>query len=102
MKIKYIELKNFRQFKDLRLEFSTDTSKNVTIVMGNNGTGKTTLAQAFSWCLYGETSFKIKKVLNKEVEENLKINYGVSVVVKMKVHMKLLEHKIIIKKRMVI
>ena len=82
MKIKYIELKNFRQFKDLRLEFSTDTSKNVTIVMGNNGTGKTTLAQAFSWCLYGETSFKIKKVLNKEVEENLKINYGVSVVVK--------------------
>ena len=82
MRITSIELKNFRQLKEAKFEFSTDINKNVTIIMGNNGTGKTTLAQAFSWCLYGETSFKIKKVLNKEVEENLKINYGVSVVVK--------------------
>ena len=50
--------------------------------MGNNGTGKTTLAQAFSWCLYGETSFKIESVLNKEVENNLESGYGTLVEVK--------------------
>lgn len=79
MKIKFIELLNFRQLKNARIDFSTDEDKNVTIVMGNNGTGKTTLAQAFSWCLYGETSFKIKSILNKEIENNLSNNDGVFV-----------------------
>lgn len=82
MKIRYIELKNFRQIKNAKLEFSTDDIKNVTIVMGNNGTGKTTLAQAFTWCLYGETSFKIKKVLNKDIENKLQEGYGTIVCVK--------------------
>lgn len=82
MKIIYMELKNFRQLKNAKIEFSTDEYKNVTIIMGNNGTGKTTLAQAFSWCLYGETNFKIKDVLNKDVEKNLENNFGTSVEVK--------------------
>ena len=82
MRITYIELKNFRQLKDARFEFSTDIQKNVTIIMGNNGTGKTTLAQAFSWCLYGETSFKIKEVLNKEIETKLESGFGTIVEVK--------------------
>ena len=82
MRITSIELKNFRQLKEAKFEFSTDINKNVTIIMGNNGTGKTTLAQAFSWCLYGETSFKIESVLNKEVENNLESGYGTLVEVK--------------------
>lgn len=71
MLFKSIRLKNFRQFKDLYIEFSLDPIKNVTIVSGNNGAGKTTLAQAFTWCLYGETSFKISSLLNKESEINI-------------------------------
>lgn len=82
MRITSIELKNFRQLKDAKIDFSIDTDKNVTIIMGNNGTGKTTLAQAFSWCLYGETSFKIESVLNKEIENSLENGYGTSVEVK--------------------
>ena len=35
MLIKYIKLKNFRQFKgEHKINFSTDKEKNVTIVMG--------------------------------------------------------------------
>ncbi|MFR4479648.1 MAG: AAA family ATPase, partial [Fusobacterium sp.] len=71
MKIEYIKLENFRQFKDVKIDFSTDNEKNVTMIMGNNGSGKTTLAQAFTWCLYGETSFLIKDLLNKEKEREL-------------------------------
>lgn len=36
------------------MEFSCDPEKNVTVVMGDNTFGKTTLAQAFRWGLYGE------------------------------------------------
>lgn len=73
MKLDYIKINNFRQFKDIKLEFSKDPKKNITIIMGNNGAGKTTLAQAFFWCFYGETSFKSKDLLNSEELEKLKI-----------------------------
>lgn len=79
MKIKSIELKNFRQFENLKINFSTDVNKNVTIVMGNNGSGKTTLAQAFTWCLYGITNFKIPRLLNKKLENTLEINKNINV-----------------------
>ena len=58
MLLKSLKLKNFRQFKgEQKLTLSTDSQKNVTIVMGENGSGKTSLAQAFTWCLYGKTDF---------------------------------------------
>lgn len=71
MEIKTIKLINFRQFKNETIEFSTNPEKNVTIIIGENGTGKTTLEQAFFWCLYGTTKFKDKKILNRYVAEQL-------------------------------
>ena len=53
-----LELKDFRQFKGKQtIKFATDNHKNVTIILGENGSGKTSLAQAFTWCLYGKTEF---------------------------------------------
>lgn len=49
-----VSIKNFRQYRDVELEFSKDPDKNFTIIKGNNGTGKTTLLNALSWCLYQE------------------------------------------------
>lgn len=41
MLIKSITLNNFRQFKGKQiLEFSTDTDKNVTVLLGDNTFGK--------------------------------------------------------------
>ena len=58
MLIKSITLNNFRQFKGKQtLEFSTDTEKNVTVLLGDNTFGKTTILQAFNWCLYGVADF---------------------------------------------
>ena len=68
MQLKSIKLENFRQFRNESMEFAQgDDGRNVTIILGENGTGKTTFAQAFSWCLYGETDFKDKTVLSKQV-----------------------------------
>ena len=54
MKLEKISIKNYRQYRDVEIEFDTDPSKNFTIIKGNNGTGKTTLLNAFTWCLYGK------------------------------------------------
>ncbi|MBP3238899.1 MAG: AAA family ATPase [Lachnospiraceae bacterium] len=73
MLLKSIKLKNFRQFKEEFLEFSLgNDGKNVSIVLGDNGTGKTTFAQAFLWCLYGETNFSDKVLLNRHVMEKMR------------------------------
>ncbi len=76
MIIKSIKLENFRQYKNENVvEFSTDPDKNVTIIIGVNTSGKTTLIQAFNWCLYETTSFKSKDMLlNSELASAL--TYG--------------------------
>ena len=59
-------LQNFRQFKQkTTVMFSDDVNKNVTIIMGDNGTGKTSFAQAVTWCLYGRTDFKDQDIFSK-------------------------------------
>src|SRR5690554_1557983 len=75
MLLKSLELKDFRQFKGVqKVEFSTDLEKNVTIFMGGNGSGKTTIAQAFTWCLYGNTDFNDKEVFCKATGAGLGAN----------------------------
>lgn len=71
MLLKSIKLENFRQFADGQIDFSTDPAQNVTLIIGENGTGKTTFAQAFFWCLYGETTFTDKNLLNRNVSESM-------------------------------
>lgn len=73
MLIKYLKLKNFRQFYGTHeLYFSTDELNKVTTVIGDNTTGKTTLLQSFSWCLYGELELPEKKnILNLDKKNEL-------------------------------
>lgn len=54
MKIFSIDLTNFRPYAGhQRLEFATAPDENVTVIYGTNGGGKTTMLNAFTWCLYG-------------------------------------------------
>ena len=71
MVIKSIALNNFRQYKGEQppILFSTTKDKNVTVILGINTSGKTTLIQAFKWCLYEKANFKTRDVLNIEVEK---------------------------------
>ena len=72
MLLKSLKLKDFRQFKgEQSVVFSTDPDKNVTIIMGENGSGKTTFAQAFTWCLYGATDFDDKMLLCKSTRQKM-------------------------------
>lgn len=71
MRLQSIELTNFRQFKDEKIQFAIDKNQNVTLIMGDNGSGKTSLAQAFFWCFYGTNSFQDKILLNRLVANNM-------------------------------
>ena len=72
MLLESIKLENFRQFRNESIDFAQgQDGKNVTIIIGENGTGKTTFAQAFFWCMYGETEFSDKNMLNKMVANDL-------------------------------
>ena len=70
MLIKTLRMENFRQFKGTtKVDFSCDPEKNVTIILGDNTFGKTTLLQAFNWCFYGKVNFDQRPdfLLNYEV-----------------------------------
>ena len=74
MLIKKLELENFRQYiGNQTIDFSTDREKNVTVLIGVNTSGKTTLVRAFEWVLYGTNEFDDKNLLNKNVAENMQV-----------------------------
>jgi DNA sulfur modification protein DndD len=54
MKLTSIRLSNFRQFysETPEIHLATDNIRNTTIIHGNNGSGKTTILNAFTWVLY--------------------------------------------------
>ena len=53
MKLNYLQLCNFRQFygKTPQIKFASG-DRNTTVIYGNNGAGKTTILNAFTWVLY--------------------------------------------------
>lgn len=53
MKLNKIIVTNFRQFYGSNtIVFATDEEKNITLIHGENGLGKTTLLNAILWCFY--------------------------------------------------
>lgn len=65
--LKSIELCNFRQFKNAKIEFSQDKKKPFTIIEGKNGFGKSNLLNAITWCFYGEEQH-LKGADTEEIE----------------------------------
>ena len=50
--IKRMHLLNFKAFKDFSIEFN----EHITTIQGRNGSGKTTIFDAFTWLLFGKNS----------------------------------------------
>lgn len=75
MIIKSIELNNFRIYKGVnRIDFTPNEDRNIVIISGNNGFGKTTFLMSLVWCLYGRQMDKVDDLYKKEIDE--KGGYG--------------------------
>jgi len=73
-----IKLFNFRQYKaEHKFEFSDSKQKNITLIIGDIGAGKTTFLQAFRYCFYGASSNYLNlprsnELINFNIADNLK------------------------------
>jgi DNA sulfur modification protein DndD len=53
VRIERIDLKNYRQFRNVCIDFGKSQKEDLHIIIADNGTGKTNLLNAINWCLYG-------------------------------------------------
>lgn len=69
MIIKSIELNNYRLYKGVnRLSFSNDNDKNLFLISGENGFGKSTFLHSLLWCMYGRLMVDIEESYRKEIQ----------------------------------
>jgi len=53
VRIENIEIKNYRQFRNVSLVFNKVLDNDLHVMIADNATGKTNLLNAINWCLYG-------------------------------------------------
>ncbi len=86
MRLNTLELINFKKFSNLKIEFSN----RLNFIIGKNGSGKTTIAEAISYLSiprsfrnvrdeslikFGESGFSIKANISNLIEHNIQIIY---------------------------
>lgn len=70
MKIDKINLINFRQYYGGNtLDLATAGNKNIVLIGGKNGYGKTNFLMSLVWCLYGEDISKIDENFRREIQK---------------------------------
>ncbi|MEM3573777.1 MAG: AAA family ATPase [Nitrososphaeria archaeon] len=69
MFIQDISIKNYRCYKELNLKFRTNKEKNIILITGETEAGKTSLANAIGWCLYGEETQALLKTKTDATKE---------------------------------
>ena len=67
LQIKKIHLKNWKCYENQVIEFDLNTDKNIWVIWGLNGYGKTSILQAVLWCLYGNEIVLPKKLIQAEI-----------------------------------
>lgn len=61
VRISRIDFENYRQFGTGSLLFNRKGENDLTAFIGTNGTGKTTLLNSLTWCLYGKELLLLKR-----------------------------------------
>ena len=68
LQIKKIHLQNWKCYDNQVIEFNLNTERNIWIIWGLNGYGKTSILEAALWCLYGNEIVSPKKLIKAEVD----------------------------------
>ena len=71
MRIKKVTLNNFRIYKgENTIHFNDEGTKNIHLVIGENGFGKTTFLTSLVWCLYGNGMQDVEDVYRKYISQS--------------------------------
>ncbi|MBK7094292.1 MAG: DNA sulfur modification protein DndD [Saprospiraceae bacterium] len=71
MKFSNIEINNFRQYyNSVNVDRETNNEKNIIIIGGRNGYGKTNFLLSIVWCLYGRQLEKVDNNFKQEVSKD--------------------------------
>ena len=71
MIIRSITLNNYRLYKGKNtLFFSSDDEKNIILISGENGVGKTTFLHSLIWCLYAKLMTEVEVEVRKDINSN--------------------------------
>jgi len=69
MRIKELSLYNFRIYKGANvIDLSTDSEKNIIVISGKNGFGKTTFLMSLVWCLYGKNMSEVDEFYYEQIK----------------------------------
>jgi len=60
-KLKEAHFTNFRLLRDLRISFSDDSEKKLTVIRAENESGKTTMIRALAWAVFGDEALPAKR-----------------------------------------
>lgn len=70
MKFRNIEINNFRQYYgSTSIDLFTDDTRNIILIGGRNGYGKTNLLLSIVWCLYGDKIAQVDDNFKKEIQK---------------------------------
>jgi DNA sulfur modification protein DndD len=70
MKFSNIEINNFRQYyNSVSVDLETNDERNIVIIGGRNGYGKTNFLLSIVWCLFGEKISQIDENFKKEIQK---------------------------------
>ena len=90
IKITKIELINYRQYRNIVIDFPDTEKYNLHVLRAKNGTGKTTLLNSILWCFYGVEHYltnedKALPIINDALVEESENNKELQVVVRISV-----------------
>lgn len=70
MKFSNIKINNFRQYYNaVNIDLTTNADRNIVVIGGRNGYGKTNFLLSIVWCLYGEKISQIDDNFKKEIQK---------------------------------
>ena len=80
MRLESLILNNYRQYQDAVFDFSKVSNiHDIHVVLGNNGTGKTNMLNAITWCLYDTEmhlgdKYTANAILNNQQVQDLRMH----------------------------
>ena len=78
MKFNYIGFKNFNSYGNYNTKLRLD-DKDIKFLIGDNGSGKSSIISAILFAIYGHTAANIDEIINRTTQKNCKVQFSFNI-----------------------